>query len=210
MPIDYKYRTEDRSTNRRKRKSGSKDSFAVWRWMLITSLIIGFVVFLFYLRSEGSRQEKVLPLPKYIEQKTPESQKKLPEIKERQPKDKKAEAKPEPETPHFDFYTILPEKETVVPDHEIDTRTREEQVGTAKATKYILQAGSFREFKKADRLRTKVASMGIESRIEKATVGSVTWYRIKLGPFTRMSSVSIIRSRLRKNGIDAVVTEVSR
>ena len=178
--------------------------------MLITALIIGFVVFLFYLRTEGSKQEKVIELPPFTQQKNPSPQNKPPEIKVKQTKEKKAEAKPEPEIPHFDFYTILPEKETVVPDHEIDTRTREEQVGTAKATKYMLQAGSFREFKQADRMRAKLALMGIESRIEKAKVGSVTWYRIKLGPFTRMSSAGIIRSRLRKNGIDAVVTEVSR
>ena len=178
--------------------------------MLITALIIGFVVFLFYLRTEGSKQEKVIELPPFTQQKNPSPQNKPPEIKVKQTKEKKAKAKPESETPHFDFYTILPEKETVVPDHEIDTRTREEQVGTAKATKYMLQAGSFREFKQADRMRAKLALMGIESRIEKAKVGSVTWYRIKLGPFTRMSSAGIIRSRLRKNGIDAVVTEVSR
>ncbi|MGR8981223.1 MAG: SPOR domain-containing protein [Gammaproteobacteria bacterium] len=199
MPIDYKYRAEDRIARRRKRKSGRKDSISLWKWMLITFLIICFVVFLFYIRAEGNKQVKALPIPQMTQQK------KLPAAK-----DKIAEAKPEPEIPHFDFYTILPEKETVVPDHEIATRTREEQVGAAKKTNYILQAGSFREFKEADRMRAKLALMGIESRIEKAKVGSATWYRIKLGPFTRMSSVSIIRTRLRKNGIDAVVTELGR
>lgn len=206
MPRDYKYRAEDRNINRRRRKSGREGSLALWKWMLITALIISFVVFLFYLRSKGDKQVKIQPLSQTIP--ANKQNKTQPEKNTAAKTEKKAEAKPEPEVPQFDFYTILPEKEVVVPDHEIDTRSREERVGQAKETKYILQAGSYKDFKEADQSRAKLALMGIESRIEKAKVGSVTWYRIKMGPFTRMSSVSNIRSRLRKNGIDAIVTEV--
>jgi cell division protein FtsN len=169
--------------------------------MLITALIIAFVVFLFYLGSKGNKQVSAPPVSQSA------SDKKQAE-KTAAAANKKAEVKPEPEIPQFDFYTILPRKEVVVPDHEIDTRSREERVGEAKATQYILQAGSYKDFKEADRLRAKLALMGIESRIEKAKVGNVTWYRIKMGPYTRMNSVSIIRSRLRDNGIDAIVTEI--
>jgi cell division protein FtsN len=206
MPRDYKYRSEDRNIKRSRRSSGREDSLALWKWMLITALIIGFVVFLFYLGSKGGNQTGNPPV----------TQSALDSKQDKKPAEKmtaamankKAEVKPEPEIPQFDFYTILPEKEVVVPDHEIDTRSREERVGQAKPTQYILQAGSFKDFKEADRLRAKLALMGIESRIEKAKVGSVTWYRIKMGPYARMNSVSIIRSRLRDNGIDAIVTEI--
>ena len=112
--------------------------------------------------------------------------------------------------PQFDFYTILPEKEVIVPDYEINTRAREERVGQAKTASYILQAGSFRDFKDADSLRAKLALMGIESKVEKAKVGNVVWNRVKMGPYTQMTSVSTIRSRLRENGIDVVVMEVGR
>jgi cell division protein FtsN len=170
--------------------------------MLITALIIAFVVFLFYLGSKGGKEADRPP----VAQST--SNKKQAENPNAAAANKKAEVKTEPEIPQFDFYTILPEKEVVVPDHEIDTRSREERVGQAKPTQYILQAGSYKDFREADRLRAKLALMGIESRIEKAKVGSVTWYRIKMGPYTRMNSVSTIRSRLRDNGIDAIVTEI--
>lgn len=201
MPRDYKYRSEDRNIKRNRRHSGRDDSLALWKWMLITALIIAFVVFLFYLGSKGDKQVT----PPAVSQSS--SNKKQAEHMSAAI-NKRAEVKPEPEIPQFDFYTILPEKEVVVPDHEIDTRSREERVGQAKATQYILQAGSYKDFREADRLRAKLALMGIESRIEKAKVGSVTWYRIKMGPYTRMNSVSIIRSRLRDNGIDAIVTEI--
>lgn len=206
MPRDYKYRAEDRNNKQRRRKPAREGSIALWKWMLITALIISFVVFLFYLRSKGAKQIKVQPVSQTISANKQEKGK--PVKNSTVVTEKKVEAKPAPEVPQFDFYTILPEKEIVVPDHEIDTRSREERVGQARETKYILQAGSFKSFKEADQSRAKLALMGIESRIEKAKVGSAIWYRIKMGPFTRMSSVSIIRSRLRKNGIDAVVTEI--
>jgi len=165
--------------------------------MLITALIISFVVFLVYLRSTGSKQ--VSPEQNISAQ--PE------EIKAEAPKQEK-KPEPGPVLPQFDFYTILPEKEVVVPDYEIKTRTREERVGEAKAAKYIVQAGSFKEFKQADALRAKLALMGIESRVEKAKVGNVTWHRVKLGPYSQMSSVSTIKARLKQSGLDVVVTEV--
>ncbi len=110
--------------------------------------------------------------------------------------------------PQFDCYTYLPEKEVIVPDHEINTRAREERVGQAKTASYILQAGSFKDFKDADSLRAKLALMGIESKVEKAKVGNTVWNRVKMGPYTQMTSVSTIRTRLRENGIDVIVMEV--
>lgn len=166
--------------------------------MLITALIISFVVFLVYLTNTGSNPitpDQAIPAK-------PETAKVEAPVQEKKPE-------PGPVLPQFDFYTILPEKEVVVPDYEINTRAREERVGQAKTASYILQAGSFREFKDADSLRAKLALMGIESKVEKAKVGSVIWNRVKMGPYTQMASVSTIRSRLRENGIDAVVMEVS-
>ena len=71
----------------------------------------------------------------------------------------------------------------------------------------MMQAGSFRNNKDADRLKAKLALMGVESKIELAKIGDVNWYRVKIGPFLSMSAVETVRQRLRKNFIDAVVTE---
>jgi len=204
MARDYKYRAQD---PRGGRKPKQKDGMSIWRWMLITALIIGFVVFLFYVSSKGAKQTT----PQQAAN-SPVSEKPADGSAEK-PADKitqKVEAPPKPEGPQFHFYQYLPKKETVVPDHEINTRTREERVGKAKATNYILQAGASKEAVEADNLRAKLALMGIESRIEKTKVGSVIWHRVVLGPYTRMSSVSVIRSRLRQNGIDVIVTELGQ
>ena len=80
-------------------------------------------------------------------------------------------------------------------------------MGKAKETHYIMQAGSFKTFNEAEQLRKKLAAMGIESKVQKAKVGSVNWYRVKMGPYTQTDSVNTIRARLRKNGIDVIITE---
>ena len=217
MARDYKYRAHGGKKAPRRQSLDQRQSVGLWKWMLITALIILFVVFLVYLRSTGPNQIKpeqvsqAIPVkPEVIKNETSKHEKKTePEV----PKPiaaAKPVPVPEPVLPQFDFYTILPEKEVVVPDYEINTRAREERVGQAKKGSYIMQAGSFREFKDADSLRAKLALMGIESRVEKAKVGNVIWNRVKMGPYDRMASVSSIRARLRQNGIDAIVTETGR
>ncbi|MCF7965015.1 MAG: SPOR domain-containing protein [Methylobacter tundripaludum] len=191
MAKDYKHRAKHNHRHK-------SESLSLWRWMLITALIISFVVFLVYLSNIGSKQTSPQPdvaaAPEATKSEAP-----------------KPEKKPEgPVLPQFDFYTILPEKEVIVPDYEINTRAREERVGQAKTASYILQAGSFKDFKDADSLRAKLALMGIESKVEKAKVGNVVWNRVKMGPYAQMTSVSAIRARLRENGIDVIVMETSR
>ena len=203
MAKDYKHRTQNKNNSSSYRQESK--SLGLWRWMLITALIISFVVFLVYLRSIGSNQQ----IPQQVVQTKPETAKNhvlSPAEREAPKQEKKPE--PGPVLPQFDFYTILPEKEVIVPDYEINTRAREERVGQAKTASYILQAGSFKEFKDADSLRAKLALMGIESKVEKAKVGTVVWNRVKMGPYTQMTSVSTIRARLRENGIDVLVIEV--
>ena len=192
MSRDYKPRPKGKYAGQRNRKP-----IGLWKWMLIVAIIISFVVFLVYLRSTSPQQTTPPPGSQAIpaENSTAAKEQKKPEVK------------PGPKIPQFDFYTILPEKEVVVPEYEIKTRTREERVGKAKEAHYILQAGSFKTFKEADALRAKLAAMGMESTVQKAKVGSVNWYRVKMGPYTQMPSINTIRARLRQNGIDVIITE---
>ena len=189
MPRDYKHRANSN------RKKPQQNQIAWWKWVLIAALILLFVFFLVFLRNSTPEIEQ--------KQKTVSTVKKAKPAK---PAPKRQNKKPS--EPRFDFYTILPETEIVVPEYEINTRKREEKIGKAKTTKYLMQAGSFRNFSEADKLRARLALMGIESRVEKAKIGSVVWNRVKIGPYSRSSSVSVIRKRLRKNGIDVIVTEI--
>lgn len=190
MARDYK----DRASPGKKKPHQSR--VAWWKWILIIILIALFVIFLVFLRDSGAKIEKQ-KVQKTSVISVASKAKKIPKHQNKKP-----------EEPRFDFYTILPETEVVVPDYEINTRSREEQFGKGKESRYIVQAGSFRNFVEADKLRASLALMGIESRVEKARIGNVEWNRVKMGPYTRSSSVSLIKKRLKQNGIDAVVTEV--
>ncbi len=105
---------------------------------------------------------------------------------------------------------MLPNKEAVVPDHEINTRLREERLGKAKQGKYVMQAGSFKAADDADRLKAKLALMGIESKVEKTKIGNSEWHRVKIGPYAQMGSVDMTKKRLKDNGIDAIVLESTK
>ena len=207
MARDYKHRVQsDSYANSRRRTRKSPNRF--WRWLLVAALVVAFVLFLNMIRKM---------IPELMTGK-PETEKPLVEnsvkqevaIKPQTPAEpeKTVEQKPaEPEEPRYDFYTILPQAEVVVPDYEIKTRVREELVGKTKAAKYVMQAGSFREASEADRHKAKLALLGIESRVEKAKVGNVIWHRVKIGPYDNPSSVSTIKELLQKNGIGVIVTE---
>ncbi len=195
MPRDYKHRAHSRTGIRR--NSRQNQGVAWWKWLMVVVVIAMFVAFLLFLRDSGTDKTGPKPVAQKKAATTVKVKKKTP-----------AKAKQQSEEPRFDFYTILPEKEVVVPDYEQKTRTREESVGKAKSSKYLLQAGSFRDFSEADKLRARLALMGIESRVEKAKVGAVTWHRVKMGPYSRMSSVNTLKSRLRQNGIDVMVMEL--
>ncbi len=187
MPKDYKYRAN---------QSDNKASgISWWKWLLVIILVGLFAGFLYHLRSSAPVDEEAA------------SQAVAVSIKKPAVKTVAKKKAQEPEKPRYDFYTLLPEKDVVVPDYEIKTQVREERVGKAKSTQYIVQAGSFRNFTDANDRKIKLAMMGIESRVEKAKVGDVEWNRVRLGPFIRPSSVYGLKKRLKDNGIDVVVME---
>ena len=228
--------------NRNSRKRPPKKSGGAFKWMLLTGLLISLVVLGVYLKSNGLKKLKqnfpqnlitapVTPIypvakPNISSGLSPETVEKL-----EQPPD--VNLSPEAATelengvmPQFDFYTILPDKGIVVPDHEIVMRTHAERVNpptetpvdvttskipaetpTKSAITYMMQAGSFKNSSDAEKLRANLESMGIEARVERAKVGEVIWYRLKLGPYTQMTSVSTIRTRLKQSGIEVIVTE---
>ncbi len=203
MAKDYKHRAQQRDAQKRRHTKKQSTGVSVLKWMLITALLIGFAVFLVYLKSpafQKSASGQTAQQKGTVISKTTLSANKTVAKEKAEPQ--------KPQAPQFDFYTILPKKEVMVPDHEVKTRTREEQIGKNKKTSYVIQVGSSQDSKDADRLRAKLALMGIESKIQKAKVESATWYRVKVGPYTQMSSVNTVMSRLQKHGMKPVITEM--
>ena len=104
--------------------------------------------------------------------------------------------------PVFDFYTVLPEYETVVDEKQFIHDKKKPARPQEKEATYILQAASYSSFKDADKLKAKLALNGLSSRIEKISVeGKGQFYRVRLGPYSSTATKKDVVKRLGALGI---------
>jgi cell division protein FtsN len=116
----------------------------------------------------------------------------------------------EGEAQQFDFYEMLPKYEVVIPEQDGKAGSGPAVVAgpVEKPGAYILQAGSFRSHKDADRVKALIAMQGVESKIQKVTIDKDTWHRVRVGPITNLQQLEDTRSKLRQAQIDALVIRV--
>ena len=108
----------------------------------------------------------------------------------------------------YDFYDQLPKFEVVVPEKDKEVRPDIKSVPETRRGTYVLQAGSYRNFADADRVRAKLALQGIESNVQKVSVDNDTWHRIRIGPISNLEELNRLRQILRKAEVDVLVIRV--
>jgi cell division protein FtsN len=108
----------------------------------------------------------------------------------------------------YAFYEMLPKFEVVVPEKDKDVRPDIKSVPETRSGTYVLQAGSYKNFADADRVRAKLALQGIESNVQKVTVDNDTWHRIRIGPISKLDELNRMRQILRKADVDVLVIRV--
>jgi cell division protein FtsN len=108
----------------------------------------------------------------------------------------------------YAFYEMLPKFEVVVPEKDKDVRPDIKSVPETRSGTYVLQAGSYKNFADADRVRAKLALLGIESNAQKVTVENDTWYRIRIGPISKLDELNRKRQTLHKADVDVLVIRV--
>ena len=118
-----------------------------------------------------------------------------------------------PEKPKFDFYKILPGSEEPVTERELRERLRasRSQPGQQEASKdvYFIQAGSFQNPADADNQKARLAILGFESSVEPANLPDKgTWYRVRMGPYSKLDEINRIRQSLAQNGIEASLVKI--
>ena len=118
--------------------------------------------------------------------------------------------------PQYDFFTVLPEMEVVVPEQELSARAQPEAGAAGSAAQgaadaaasgpnYVLQVGSFRAATDADQLKARLALLGVVAQVQTVTVNDATWHRVRVGPLSEARQADEMRSRLADNGIDSLV-----
>jgi cell division protein FtsN len=145
------------------------------------------------------------PIPFADRGRTPD---KVPPVDQKLPEPPKA-AKAE-DKPRFDFYRILPGREEQVTERQM--REAAKQAGRPGAPKdsYFLQTGSFQNPADADNLKARLALMGLEASVEPANLAEKgVWYRVRLGPYTRVDEINRIRQQLTQNGVEAALVRIT-
>lgn len=114
----------------------------------------------------------------------------------------------------FDFYKLLPKLQVDVPKGEqsparASSDADDKTPAAQPVFRYILQAGSFKDYHEADRLKAGLALMGIEATIEKVTLyQSQVWHRVRVGPVKSEREMNRLRNQLRAQDIEPVILKV--
>jgi len=173
-----------------------------WIWML-AGLIIGlFVALLVYIKDNSSGTIAITETVSKVFQQKNEA---------RGVKKEPSKAPPEPPVnnkPKFDFYTILPELEVAIPEQDLINNNNTTTSNSKTNQQFILQAGSFKKFEEADKLKARLALQGIEANIQKVKINATdTWHRVRIGPMNNIKVLNNTRRRLRDLGIASIVVK---
>ncbi|MCP4881767.1 MAG: SPOR domain-containing protein [Gammaproteobacteria bacterium] len=166
----------------------TKNTASSVRTLLTTIIAVAFVGGLWFLAQQPADQ--AAPTPKQTI-----STSKAQVIEPAPVADKQADDKN-----NFDFYSLLPESQVKPQAVEAYKSTPKDP---NKKTKTLLQAGSFRHLKDAERMRAKLILLNLPNVVtEKTTASSGTiWYRVRVGPFANRSMLNKAEDTLTQNNI---------
>jgi cell division protein FtsN len=182
-------------------RGGSRAAIPAWIWLGI-GVLLGLVVALAFLGSDWAPmlRKKTGPQP------NPEA------VAPREIDPPLVEARDKPRK-NYDFYSVLPEMEVVIPDAEISAKARAEAAQAAPDSsappaksnaRYLLQAGSYPSAKAADEVKAKLAILGFVAQVTPVTINGKTWNRVRLGPYASASQLETTKSALADNGFNAI------
>lgn len=165
--------------------------FPGWLIALGVGLALGIGLSAVFLLREGFDPSRLLPTPNPAAQAPRESEPAVAQAKE-------ATA---PRKPKYDFYTLLAEKEVVIPDTELRaSQTTPTPAPAAPGERLLLQVGAFRESADAEAVKAKLALSGQVAQVESVATDSGTWHRVRLGPFESLQALESARQVLTSNG----------
>lgn len=201
MPADYKSRV-----NRKQKKS-----LPGYIWLL-SGLAIGlFVAFIIYLDKQPENdQDFGSAVQLELEKLKQQAKSKVSKTTE-PPSTTKKEQK-------FNFYTILPELEVLIPESEtrpparsLDVKNKTTAIksqNSKKSKQYVLQVGSFQNLTDAEKLKANLAFLGLAAEIQHVTVNNQAWHRVRTGPYQNKQHLYQNQKLLKQNDIDAISMEL--
>ncbi len=121
----------------------------------------------------------------------------------------------------FDFYTVLPEIEHVIPEVDASDPSEEKTVAEDPTEKpkdtgasqsfYMLQAASYDNRREAERMKARLAIAGFAPSIQHISVqGQGDFFRVRVGPYPSMETMESANRVLADLKIRALRLKVSR
>jgi len=77
-------------------------------------------------------------------------------------------------------------------------------------TGYFLQVGAYKTAADAEQQRARLAFQGFESKVTQRDAGGVTYYRVRIGPFSKFEEMNSSRQRLSDAGVDTAVIRFTK
>lgn len=139
----------------------------------------------------------------------------------------------------FDYYTVLPEIERLLPEApkppvEVTkpiVKKPEQSVATAelaneatpestaedslnaslkKSSYYILQVASYANNNDAEQLKAQLALAGRQAYIQKVTIDGKNFFRVRMGPFNNIDAMESAKKTLVEKGLQPLLFEVEK
>lgn len=199
-------------------RENDRKAWPAWVWMGI-GVLLGLTLSALVLIKDWAPMLRKKNLPQ------PNAEATAPKESEQAVADEAAK-KPAAPKKTFDFYSVLPEMEVVIPDAELSAKAKAEQARQQAAAaqaqnanagnptapvppaetggRYVLLAGSYADPKAADEAKAKLALLGVVAKVQSITINGKTWNRVMVGPYANASDTEAAKKALADNGVKAI------
>lgn len=108
--------------------------------------------------------------------------------------------------PRFEFYKVLTDKQDPALASAKPAKATQQPAAKESGPLY-LQAGAFASADDADKLKAKLAMLGVEASIQAATLPDKSvWHRVKVGPYKTAEERGKAAAMLKQNGVNATLS----
>lgn len=176
-----------RRRNAQRRKPQPTPTMSPWRAYglgLASGLVLALLIYLFTVPASSSKNAQLAD--------------------NAQPEKAKTQQPPKAE---YIFYDHLAKQPVTPPPNR--TPAKKPQAADANMH-YLLQAGSFRQAKDADRRRAELLLLGLKATVEEVNNNSGRLYRVRVGPFNTRAELSKARRLTEAQQIDTLILKRPR
>jgi cell division protein FtsN len=115
--------------------------------------------------------------------------------------------------PRFEFYKELSGKPDSTAGKKNDRHdpalNKQQPVASESSGTYFLQEGAYSSMDDAEKVKAKLALLGIVSNVQPAMIPDKgLWYRVRMGPYKNTAEMNESLASLKLNGVHAVPVKV--